>query len=111
MRSKMEFGSIEYTAAAPTHLPKIDRVQRTAERMCGCKFDPLSDRREAAVFALVCKLLDDDCVSPLQKFCPKILSKVEGVEVKTRQQIKVAKDTSVKLKSKTQKLKSKTSLS
>ena len=52
---------------------------------------------------LVCKLLDDECVSPLQKFCPEILSKVEGVEVKTRQQIKVAKDTSVKLKSKTNK--------
>ena len=104
VRSKMEFGSIEYIAAAPTHLAKIDRVQRTAERMCGCKFDSLSGRREAAVFALVCKLLDQECVSPLQKFCPEILSKVEGVEVKTRQQIKVAKDTSLKLKSKTNKL-------
>ena len=46
-----EFGSIEYIAAAPTHLAKIERVQRTAERMCGCKFDPLSGRREATVFA------------------------------------------------------------
>ena len=33
VRSKMEFGSIGYIAAAPTHLTKIDRVQRTAERM------------------------------------------------------------------------------
>ena len=55
-------------------------------------------------FTLVCKLLDDECVSPLQKFCPVILSKVDGVEVKTRQQLKVAKDTSIKLKSKTNKL-------
>ena len=76
VRSKMEFGSIEYIAAVSTHLATIDRMQRTAERMCGCKFDPLSGRREATVFALVCKLLDDERVSPLQKFRPEILSNV-----------------------------------
>ena len=62
IRSKMEFGSMEYIAAAPTHLAKLDRVQRAAEKLCGCTFQTLTDRREAAVFSLVCKLLDGECV-------------------------------------------------
>ena len=62
IRSKMELGSMEYIAAAPTHLAKLDRVQRAAEKLCGCTFQTLKDRREVAVFSLVCKLLDGECV-------------------------------------------------
>ena len=49
IRSKMEFGSVEFIAAAPTHLARLDRVQRSAEKMCDCTFSSLADRREAAV--------------------------------------------------------------
>ena len=80
MRSKMQFGSLEYIAATPTHLAKLDRVQRAAEQMCDCTFDSRAGRREAAVFSLVCKLLDEECVQPLQKFAPKLAIKkaIEG---------------------------------
>ena len=41
IRSVLEFGSLQYMAAAQTHLHKIDTVQRMAERMCGCSFEGL----------------------------------------------------------------------
>jgi hypothetical protein len=100
IRSKMEFGSVEFIAAAPTHLARLDRVQRAAEKMCGCTFSSLADRREAAVFSLLCKLLDKECVSPLQKFCPSFESKVENPDAKTRLQKDDAKDTRIKLHAK-----------
>jgi len=107
VRSKMEFGSLEYIAAAPTHLAKLDRVQRAAERMCGCTFESLAGRREAAVFSLICKLLDKECVEPLQAFCPKFADKVvsEGGP-KTRQQTTAEGDNSLKLGTKTDQLRS-----
>ena len=100
IRSKMEFGSVEFIAAAPTHLARLDRVQRAAEKMCDCTFSSLADRREAAVFSLLCKLLDKECVSPLQKFCPSFESKVDNPDAKTRLQKEIAKDTSTKLQAK-----------
>ena len=60
---------MQYMAAADTHLGRLERVQRTAQRICGCSFQSLKGRREAAVFSLICKLLDGECVSHLQKFC------------------------------------------
>ena len=99
IRSKMEFGSVEFIAAAPTHLARLDR-QRAAEKMCDCTFSSLADRREAAVFSLLCKLLDKECVSPLQKFCPSFESKVDNPDAKTRLQKEIAKDTSTKLQAK-----------
>ena len=102
IRSKMEFGSVEFIAAAPTHLARLDRVQRAAEKMCGCTFSALADRREAAVFSLLCKLLDGECVSPLQKFCPCFESKVVGSnsDAKTRLQKEASKDKRMKLEQK-----------
>ena len=99
IRSKMEFGSIEYIVAAPTHLAKLDRVQRAAEKLCGCSFQTLTDRREAAVFSLVCKLLDGECVEPSQKFAPEFKADYE-VEVKTRLQHKTESNKSEELKPK-----------
>ena len=75
------------------HLAKLDRVQKAAEKMCGCSFQALADRREAAVFSLICKLLDGECVEPLQKFAPEFAAAPVG-EVKTRLQHKAASDTS-----------------
>ena len=51
-------------SAAPTHLAKLDRVQRTAEKICNCNFESLESRREAAVFSIIYKLLDEECVEP-----------------------------------------------
>ena len=99
IRSKMEFGSMEYIAAAPTHLAKLDRVQRAAEKLCGCTFQTLTDRREAAVFSLVCKLLDGECVEPLQKFAPEFEAD-SAIEVKTRLQHKMESNKSEELKPK-----------
>ena len=68
VRSKIEYGMLNYMSAAPTHLARLERVQRTAEETCSCNFESLESRREAAVFSLICKLLDEECVEPLQKF-------------------------------------------
>ena len=65
---------LNYMSAAPTHLAKLDRVQRTAEKICNCNFESLESRREAAVFSLICKLLDEECVAPLQKFKPVLIT-------------------------------------
>ena len=53
----MEYGMLNYMSAAPTHLARPDRVQRTAEKICSCNFESLESRREAAVFNLICKLM------------------------------------------------------
>ena len=90
---------MEYIGAAPTHLAKLDRVQRAAEKLCGCTFQTLTDRREAAVFSMVCKLLDGECVGPLQKFAPEFEAD-SVVMVKTRLQHKVQSNKSEELKHK-----------
>ena len=78
VRSKMEYGMLNYTSVAPTHLAKPDRVRRTAEKICNCNFESLESRREAAVFSIICKLLDEDCVAPLQKFKPVLITTTPG---------------------------------
>ena len=55
-------------------MARLDRVQRIAEKMCSCNFESLESRREAAVFSLICKLLDEECVEPLQKFKPGLIT-------------------------------------
>jgi hypothetical protein len=72
IRSAMEYGCLEYMAAAPIHLEKLDRVQRSAERICGCEFESLGGRRQAAAFGLACKLLDDQGRGELQNFKPQL---------------------------------------
>jgi hypothetical protein len=72
VRSILEYGLLEYIAAAPSHLSKLDRIQSNAERLCGIQFTPLSERRDAAAFGLICKLLDGGCVDQLQQLCPTL---------------------------------------
>ena len=81
VRSKMEYGMVQYMSAAPSYLAKLDRVQHIAEKMCGCHFESLESRREAAVFSLICKLLDEECVAPLQKFKPVLIALAPEVAV------------------------------
>ena len=82
VRSKMERGMLNYMSAAPTHhathLARLDRVQRIAEEICSCNFESLKSRRGAAVFNLICKLLDGGCVEPLQKFKPVLVTDAVG---------------------------------
>jgi hypothetical protein len=70
VRSIIEYGLLEYIAAAPSRLSKLDRIQSSAEKLCGIQFTPLTDRREAAGFGLICKLLDGMCIEQLQQMCP-----------------------------------------
>jgi hypothetical protein len=72
VRSALEYGLLEYFAAAPGYLSKLDKIQRAAEKMCGMEFTPLGDRREAAAFGLICKLLAGGCVEQLQMQCPSL---------------------------------------
>ena len=62
--------------AKPTHLEKLDRVQRTMERIGGFKAEPLAARREAALIALTLKQLDGDCREGLRNYAP-VLHNVE----------------------------------
>ena len=75
--------------------------------MCGCTFESLAGRREAAVFSLICKLLDKECVEPLQAFCPDFAVKVVSEDgAKTRQRTAAENDNNLKLEAKTGQLRS-----
>ena len=69
----MEYGNLEYFAAAPGYLQRLDRIQATAERLCGHSLTALGDRRKAAAFGLICKLLDGECIGQLQQMCPVLV--------------------------------------
>jgi len=51
-------------------LKDLDSIQRRAEGVCSSTFSPLSSRRQAAAFGLICKLLDGEGRGNLQSFCP-----------------------------------------
>ena len=46
--------------------------------MCGRQFTALADRRKAAAFGLVCKLLDGECIGQLQQMCPSLITQEQG---------------------------------
>jgi hypothetical protein len=71
VRSTIEYGLIEYRAAAPSNLAKLDEIQHSAEKLCETKFTPLGDRRDAAAFGLLCKLLEGECIGQLQALAPE----------------------------------------
>ena len=72
VRSKLEHGHLRWEAAAATHLEKLNRIQNKAIRETGAKLQTLESRREAGSYGLLCKMLDDKCVEPLQRHCPKL---------------------------------------
>jgi len=65
-----EYGGVAFMGASATHLSKLDRVQKLAERLCGCVFPPLQSHRAASAIELLCKLLNFHGRGPLQLFCP-----------------------------------------
>ena len=72
VRSVMEYGNVVYMGAAQTHLEKLERVQRSAERIGNFKVEPLESRREAAAVRLALKLMDGQGRGKLQDFAPQI---------------------------------------
>ena len=56
----MEYNSVSWMGAAKSHLEKLDRVQRSAERIGGFTIEHLQARREsdAAAVSLALKMLD-----------------------------------------------------
>ena len=58
VRSVMEYGNVVYMDAAQTHLEKLDRLQRSAERIGNFKVESLVARREAVAIRLALKLMD-----------------------------------------------------
>ena len=72
VRSSLEYGSLEYMVAAPTHLKKLDRIQDAAERLGGFKVESLASRRDASLFGLMFKFLDGGGRGHLNNFTPTI---------------------------------------
>ena len=64
VRSKIQYGSLAYWGAAESHLKKLDRIQESAVALLRnpdpSRLPPSleSRRREQAVIAFTCKLLD-----------------------------------------------------
>ncbi len=61
VRSIMEYGGVLFMGAADTHLVKLDKIQRAAEKIGRFKCESLKLRREAAAVSLVLKILNGDC--------------------------------------------------
>ena len=72
VRSVMEYDNVVYMDAAQTHLEKLDRLQRSAERIGNFKVESLESRREAAAVRLALKLMDGQGRGKLQDFAPQI---------------------------------------
>ena len=58
--------------AADSHLAKLDRIQTSAERICGFKMESLSSRRDAAAFSLAVKMLSGKGRGILNDFTPQL---------------------------------------
>ena len=58
--------------AAPTHLQRLDRTQRAAEKIGDFKVESLESRRDASLVGLLSKLLDGDGRGKLNDFTPTI---------------------------------------
>ena len=71
IRPVLEYGSVLYSGAAPTHLNHLDRFQAHVENMCGFTFPSLTDRCKDSILGLTCRLLAGEGRSNLQSFCPK----------------------------------------
>ena len=59
--------------AATTHLQKLDRIQRAAEKLGNFKVGSLESRRDASLIGLLFKLLDGDGRGKLNDFKPTII--------------------------------------
>ena len=68
VRFSLEYGNPEYMMAATTHLQKLDRIQRAAEKLGNFKVESPESRRDASLIGLLFKLLDGDGKGETQCF-------------------------------------------
>jgi acetyl/propionyl-CoA carboxylase alpha subunit len=84
IRSIMEYNSVCWMGAAKSHLSSLDRIQHTAERMCGFTAEPLQARRDAAAMSFALKLLDGKTRGELKHFVPKLIEPLRLCKKRTR---------------------------
>ena len=84
VRSSIEYGNLEYMVAAPTHLQKLDRIQRAAEKLGDFKVESLESRRDASLVGLLFKLLDGDGRGKLNDFTPIVTDLAEGEQARVQ---------------------------
>ena len=65
----LEYGNILYSGAANTHLCRLDNLQSRIEWTCSVTFQPLLQRRHAAIMGLVCHLLAGEGRGNLSTYC------------------------------------------
>jgi hypothetical protein len=82
VRPVMEYGSMLYASAAPSHLAKLDRVQAAAARIGRFEVTSLEARRHAAIAAFALKLLDQPTRPLLLQLTP-VLVEVEKSRTRT----------------------------
>ena len=70
--------------AAKSHLEKLDRVQRSAERIGGFTIEPLQARRDAAAVSLALKMLDGKVQGELKCFTPVLSEPLRLCKKRTR---------------------------
>ena len=68
IRSILEYDSLVYMGAAQSHLDKLDRVQKSTEKIGGFKVEFLQSRSEAAAVSLAFDLLDGSSHSSLLQY-------------------------------------------
>ena len=73
IRPVMEYGSLQYMGAAPTHLALLDRIQHTAEKIGRFTVESLQSRREAAAVVFTLKLLAGGGRGVLNDFVPELI--------------------------------------
>ena len=73
IRPILEYGSVQYMGAAPTHLGRLDSVQRMAERIGHFEVEPLQSRREAAAMSFTLKLMDGNGRGVLNAMAPVVV--------------------------------------
>ena len=83
----MEYNSFSWMGAAQSHLDKLDRVQRSAEKIGCFQVESLQSRREAAVMAMALKMLNGDTRGELKTFTPVLMEPMRLCKKQTRQSL------------------------
>ena len=68
-----------------SHLSPLDRIQHTAEKMCGSAAEALQARRDTAAMPLALKVLDGKTRGELKNVVPKLIGPLRLCKKRTRQ--------------------------
>ena len=80
----MEYNNVSWMGVAKSHLEKLDRVQRSAERIGNFTLEPLQARREAAAMSMALKMLDGKVQGELKQFTPVLSEPLRLTKKRTR---------------------------